>query len=114
MRGQAEQGLELGLAPAYPREAMIQHWRRAITLDEGLTVTETWTLGAPGRQVRVHLMLARAPEQAGDGSWVLHGPSGWPRSVLTVAHDGPVSVTHELIDLEDPILREVWGRRSPG
>lgn len=133
---QAGRELALELASAYPPEAGITSWRRSITLAEALQVTDTWQLDHPGRQVRVHLMLARVPEQT-EGGWLLRGPSGVPRAVLTVtpsspeaaltgrataAHRAhledpmptqgaaaPVSSAVEEIDLDDPILRGVWG-----
>src|SRR5699024_5264262 len=61
---QAGRDLTLDLAGAYPAEAGILSWRRSLTLTEELQVTEAWRLDRAGRQVRLHLMLARAPEPA--------------------------------------------------
>jgi len=115
---QADRTLDLELAGAYPVEAGIRSWRRSLRMTEALQVTETWELDRAGHQVRLHLMLAQAPEQDGEGGWLLRGPSGAARAVLTLTPDdpaaahapaAPVTSAVERIDLADPILRRVWG-----
>src|SRR5699024_2202395 len=115
---QADRTLDLELAGAYPVEAGIRSWRRSLRMTEALQVTETWDLDRAGHQVRLHLMLAQAPEQDGEGGWLLRGPSGAARAVLTLTPDdpaaahapaAPVTSAVEHIDLADPILRGVWG-----
>src|SRR5699024_1320451 len=121
---QADRTLDLELAGAYPVEAGIRSWRRPLRMTEALQVTETWELDRAGHQVRLHLMLAQAPEQDGEGGWLLRGPSGAARAVLTLTPDdpaaahcpaatvgapAPVTSAVEHINLADPILRGVWG-----
>ncbi len=110
--------LDLELAGAYPVEAGIRSWRRSLQVTDALQVTETWVLDRPGHQVRLHLMLPQVPEQDGEGGWLLRGPSGAARAVLTLspgdaaarhAPAAPVTSAVEQIDLADPILRGVWG-----
>ena len=114
---QAGRTLDLELAGAYPAEAGIRSWRRSLQMTKALQVTETWELDRAGHQVRLHLMLARMPEPV-EAGWLLCGPSGTPRAVLTLTPGdppataaAPASVTSavEQIDLTDPILRGVWG-----
>src|SRR5690625_1741614 len=117
---QADRDLDLDLAGAYPAEAGITSWRRSLRMTEVLQVTETWQLDRAGRQVRLHLMLARVPEPAEGGGWLLRGPPGTARAALGLSPEHPearnrdaprVTAAVEQIDLEDPHLRGVWAEQ---
>jgi hypothetical protein len=107
--------IRLELAGAYPAQAGLQSWKRELRLaDDGLRITEEWTLtgagdGAEDRDVRVHLLLARPPVRAADGSLGLLGPDD-DRVLANLRVDaGEFGVSVEPIGLDDAILRGVWG-----
>lgn len=67
-------GWSMELAGAYPPEAGIRSYRRAVSLDDtGATVRDTYTLGQAGT-VTFHLMCAAEPKLIGEGRIALpHG-----------------------------------------
>ncbi|WP_163543606.1 heparinase II/III family protein [Occultella kanbiaonis] len=111
--------IRLELAGAYPAQAGLTSWQRELRLaDDGLRITEQWALAGRGDgagddaedpDVRVHLLLARPPVRAADGSLGLRGPDG--DAVLAHLHvdAGDFELSVETIGLEDAILRGVWG-----
>ena len=103
--------LELDLAPAYPEAAGIDSWRRRVLVGATCAVEEAWQLHRPGRAA-VHFLLAEVPGRRAEATWILPGPDGQPRGVLRAA-GLPAGARWEVqpIELEDPILRGVWGER---
>src|SRR5699024_8490669 len=103
--------LELDLAPAYPEAAGIASWRRCILVGAECAVEESWHLHRPDRAA-LHFRLAEVPARREEATWVLPGPDGQPRGVLR-ASGLPAGTRWQVqpIELEDPILRGVWGER---
>lgn len=93
------------IAAAYPTEAGVQRWRRAIRLDRAkneVAVTDRYTLGAPGR-IEMSLMTPCTVRQAG-GAIVFEG-----RAKLAVTGPGAPSIRVEEIPIRDARLRGSWG-----
>lgn len=109
----AGSGLKLDLAAAYPR-GDVRHWRRTARLDRvsgRITVRDSWQLD-PGHNdapTRLHLVVAgevslgrgRAEVAALDGAGTV--------CVAWDPADAPCTATAR--DLDDPMLRDVWGDR---
>jgi hypothetical protein len=106
--GRAE--LAMDLAPAYPPEAGIASWRRAVRLDRGpgvVSIDDTWELTRDPGQVVLHLVTATEPREAADGHLVVPGEGRdllvrYPRETLTAG------VERRLVN--DRRLAATWGR----
>jgi hypothetical protein len=109
----AGSGLTLDLAEAYPRDD-VRHWRRTARLDRiqgRITVRDSWRLdpAVDAAPSRLHLIVAgrvslgrgRAEITALDGAGTV--------CVAWSPADAPCTVT--VRDLDDPMLRDVWGDR---
>jgi hypothetical protein len=125
-------GLTLDLADAYPR-ADVGGWRRDAWLERAtgrITIRDSWTLDAPGTPggstapdgpapadppydpaapTRVAL-LAAGTVQIGPGRAEIDALHGAGTAVLTW-QPAPVPVTTTIVELDDPLLRGVWGDR---
>jgi hypothetical protein len=106
--------LHLELAQAYPAEAGIATWRRAVRLRrrgrEGavVEVEDAFRLEAPTEDVRLHLLVAGEPRAVAPGR--LRIPTA--RGALDVVYEaGVLAWEAETIPLDDPRLRRVWGDR---
>lgn len=114
--------LTMDLASAYPPDAGIATWRRAIRLDRdrgAVSIDDTWELTRDPGRVVLHLVTAAEPRQA-DGHLLVPGEDrdlliGYPPETLTA------SVERRLVD--DRRLEATWGQsvwritltaRSPG
>ncbi|RSM65376.1 hypothetical protein DMB66_16050 [Actinoplanes sp. ATCC 53533] len=105
--------LTLELAAAYPRTD-VRRWRRTARLDRtsgAVTVRDSWEL-APGGSAGptlIHLVVA-GRVSAGDGHARIIALDG--AGVVDLAWEpagAPVTVT--VRELDDPLLRDVWGDR---
>ncbi|GIF04251.1 heparinase II/III domain-containing protein [Actinoplanes siamensis] len=103
--------LTLDLADAYPA-AGIRAWRRTARLDRvkrSVTVRDQWELSAAGRApTRIHLVLA-GEVRTGNGHAVVTALDGAGR--LRIGWSPPVPATVTVRELDDPMLRGVWGDR---
>jgi hypothetical protein len=101
--------LALDLAPAYPPEAGIARWRRAVRLDRGrgaVTVDDTWELTRDPGSVVLRLITAAEPRDSGDGRLIVPGADrdllvAYPPETLTA------SVERRLVN--DQKLEATWG-----
>jgi hypothetical protein len=98
--------LSMNLAPAYPKEANLNHWRRGIQLDRSsnqIEISDDYSLKQSAKEITLTLMT---PCQ------VTHEPG---RVTLAgrvrIAHDPTLTASVEEIRLEDDRLRGVWGER---
>jgi hypothetical protein len=110
----------LDLAPAYPPEAKLLHWRREVTLDrkrQEVVLAEDWALGGSREPIRLHFVTPRRAEVSSPGHvrLPLAGPS--PASVSgesghVLQYDPKLfaaSVEEKVVD--DGRLLPVWGDR---
>ncbi|UFU08214.1 heparinase II/III family protein [Ruania halotolerans] len=97
--------VRLELAGAYPTSVGITSWQREVRLGAALELTDCWTPATS--DTRVHLMLAHAPQDNGDGSLDVCDTDGRRRARLEIGDQVEAAV--ETIDLTDPILKAVWG-----
>jgi hypothetical protein len=105
----------LDIAKAYPVEAGVQSWARAMTLERGkrVTVEESYELSEALLPVRLTLMSARTPVLAGEGRIRLDPPADRPEaSALAIAFPAALlAAAVEPIRLEDGRLRASWGEK---
>jgi hypothetical protein len=100
--------LRLDLAGAYPRDD-IRHWLRVGRLDRitgEVTVRDSWELGPAGPDdgpTLIHLIVAGEVRVARDGRAEVG------RVLITWEPPAPVTTTTR--ELDDPLLRDVWGAR---
>ncbi len=104
--------LSLDLAAAYPIEAGIRHWRRAVRLERGepgrIVLREAYTLERQPQSLALHLMASGEVEASQEGTLRCAGPT----RPLVVRYDPAVfSATVEPIAVEDARLKPVWGDR---
>lgn len=109
----AVSGLTLDLAAAYPRDDVRRWWREArLDRDGGrITVRDSWELdpAADGAPSRIHLLTAGSV-RLGTGRAEITTPDGAATvSVVWNPADAPCTTT--VRDLDDPMLRDVWGDR---
>jgi hypothetical protein len=105
--------LTLELAAAYPRTD-VRRWRRTARLDRSsgaVTVRDSWELdpGGSAGPTLIHLVVA-GRVSAGDGHARIVALDG--AGVVDLAWEpagAPVTVT--VRELDDPLLRDVWGDR---
>ena len=111
----------LDIAPAYPKEAGVETWRRTVTLERGerVVIQDSFTLNAVKEALRLNMMSPRKPEVMGDGTVRLAGarPEGPlepedpdPPSDIFIRFDGSrFRAAVETIPVEDAHLRSSWG-----
>jgi hypothetical protein len=104
--------VSLDLQDAYPGSG-VATWRRSVRLDrqrDEVVLTDRWTGADTARPSVVHLVLAGTVE-LGAGRAVVQALDG--AGVLELSWD-PASVVGARLDvreLDDPMLRDVWGGR---
>ena len=102
--------LTMDLACAYPPEAGLTTWRRAVRLDRrhgAVTIDDDWELTGEPRRVVLHLVTATEPREAADGRLLVPGECrgleiAYPPEKLTA------SVEQRLVN--DPRLEATWGQ----
>lgn len=110
--GETVSELGLDLAGAYPRDD-IRRWQRVSRLDRvtgEVTIRDTWELGPAGPDdgpTLVHLIVA-GEVRAGAGRADIGGADIGP---MIVTWDPPAPVRITVRELDDPLLRDVWGDR---
>jgi len=98
--------LQMDLAGAYPKEANLESWRRAIRLDRArnqVEVVDEFALKSPAKEITLTLMTPCRITQQG-GVLTLEGRAH-------VAYDPALKPSVEEIPLDDARLRGVWGER---
>jgi hypothetical protein len=117
----ASSELTLDLAQAYPRSD-IRRWRRTARLDRttgAVTVRDSWELDPadPDEPTLIHLVLA-GRVSLGDGHARIVALDGTGVVVLTWKSTGApgtpaagAPATTTVRELDDPLLRDVWGDR---
>lgn len=98
----------LDLSRAYPKEADLISWKRALTLsDKGLKLTDTFTFGAKPKEPNVyHYMSWVAPDLSQEGYIRLTHD----KRTLTLSYNPKqLKADSETIELTDPVLKRTWG-----
>jgi hypothetical protein len=105
----------LDLAKAYPEEAQVQSWKRALTLERGKQVIlrDIYVLKSAGRPVQMTLMSWRKPGLAAEGEIKLENPDVLKETkpVVILYDKSRWSANLETIPVEDGQLRSSWGER---
>jgi hypothetical protein len=105
----------LDLAKAYPEEAQVQSWKRALTLERGKQVIlrDSYVLKSAGRPVQMTLMSWRKPELTAEGKIRLENPDviKETKPVFILYDKSLWSAALETIPVEDGQLRSSWGER---
>jgi hypothetical protein len=105
----------LDIAPAYPKEAAVETWRRTVTLERGerVVVEDSYVLDEVKEPLRLNLMSWRRPELADEGAIRLLAPAGAATESLKpvfLRYDASrFRAALETIPLEDAQLRSSWG-----
>ncbi|GIH14966.1 heparinase II/III domain-containing protein [Rugosimonospora africana] len=106
-------GLALDLTDAYPR-GDVRHWRRDAWLDRAtgrVTVRDSWQLDpAPNAEPTVVHLLAAGTVRVGQADAEVDAMEG-AGTVRLAWEPAHVPATMTAIELDDPLLREVWGDR---
>ncbi|HEX2819728.1 MAG TPA: heparinase II/III family protein [Streptosporangiaceae bacterium] len=104
--------LSMDLAGAYPPEAGIRSWRRAIRLDRGgtgggtIVVDDAWDLDHCAERTVVHLITAGAPHPVAPGRLVILADGD--NLAIDYPHaDFDAGVEERPVD--DPRLEAIWG-----
>jgi hypothetical protein len=108
----AGSALRLDLAAAYPRDDL-RRWERVARLDRStgtVTVRDSWRLGpVPHGPTHVHLIVAGEVRVGyGTATIVARDDAG---VVLLAWEPADAPCTATVRELDDPMLREVWGDR---
>lgn len=107
--------LSMDLAGAYPAEAGIRSWHRAIRLDRNGTDTgkilldDAWDIDHAPKRIVVHLISAREPRALGAGRLVLAADDCYDLAIDYSQGDFEAEIEERLID--DPRLARNWGRQ---
>jgi hypothetical protein len=106
--------LRMDIAPAYPAEAGITSWLRAVRLERGrdVTVTDRFALAEPSADIRLNLMPPCDVEESGPGELRLTcGRQGArSRPVVLARFDGQaLGAAVERVSVDDARLSRVWG-----
>ena len=105
----AELALDLGAAYVVPA---LRHWRRRVRLDRGgpparVTIEDLWEFSAEfGTPTVIRMLVAGAVRLRPDGALVV--PLGSARAVR-LGWPADVEVALVRRELDDPLLRDVWG-----
>jgi len=113
VRDDAGSRLNLDLAAAYPRDD-VRHWRRTAALDRAtgrVTVRDSWSLADAESEPpsRIHLVVAGVV-RLGEGYADVAALEG-AGSVRLRWQPAAAPCTATVRELDDPMLREVWGQR---
>jgi hypothetical protein len=109
----ASSALTLDLAAAYPRTD-VRRWQRTARLDRAtatVTIRDSWELdpAEPDGPTLIHLVVAgRVSTGAGHARIVALDGAG---TVVVTWEPAGAPVTATVRELDDPLLREVWGDR---
>ncbi|WP_336204444.1 heparinase II/III domain-containing protein [Nonomuraea sp. LPB2021202275-12-8] len=102
----------MDLAAAYPVPEL-ERWRRTARLDRAasrVTIEDVWSFtGAGGAPSVLHFLLAGQVDLA--AGHVAVRPLDGARDVLVTWDPGPVTASLTVRELDDPMLRAVWGER---
>lgn len=104
-------GLALDIGGAYDRPD-IKHWFRSATLnDHGVEVVDTWDLApaTAARATRWHWILAGDVSVEQHGRAIVEPIEG--AGALELTWDPSLSAEVEVQQLEDQMLRDIWGER---
>jgi hypothetical protein len=108
--------LSLDIAPAYPKTAGIQSWKRRIEhkRGDGLTVTDSYSLSRPAREIALSFLTPCRARPAGPGAIRLRkaklpGRRTTAEGTVTVESDKAFGVTLHDVELRDERLEAVWG-----
>ncbi len=99
--------LRSNLATAYPKQAKLERWERALRLDRARNVIEVvddYALSGPAREITLTLMTPCRVTITGPGKLALEG-------TVKVVHDTALRASVEEIKLDDAQLRGVWGEK---
>ncbi|MFD1150689.1 heparinase II/III domain-containing protein [Saccharothrix hoggarensis] len=104
--------VRMDLAPAYPVPALRSWWRTA-TLDRDrrrVTVEDSWDFADDhdGEPSVIHYLIAGDVVRDSPGRLVVH-PLDGARATLLAWDPGLASATLTVRELDDPLLRTVWG-----
>ncbi len=109
----AAAGLSLDIAGAYPPEAGIEVWRRAVRLDRArpgepsqIVLRDEYRLSRPPQSLVLHLLTAGEVAQPVPGALIL---SNATRPLLVQYDPRLFSATLETIPIDDRRLTPVWG-----
>jgi len=106
--------LTLDIAGAYPEQARLKSWVRAITLNRGrdVTVVEDYTLTEAAGQITLSLMTP-CSAVVGEAGQILLSASDRDDALARVIYDASkLTATIEVIDVEDGRLRSVWPEKT--
>ncbi len=101
----------LDLANAYPKEANLESWKRALRLDRvknEIEIADAYALKKGAQVITLTLMTPCRVTQEGPGKLSLAVASG---NKVSVSYDAALTPTVEEVRLEDANLRAVWGER---
>jgi hypothetical protein len=107
----------MNLAHAYPVEAGIRAWKRAVRLTRGreITLTDEYALNAPPKALALNLLTACDVVVHEDGHIALNArelADGRMSGAAAIAFDPKVlSPSVETVTMEDNNVRRVWGER---
>jgi hypothetical protein len=103
------------IAKAYPEEAQVLSWKRALTLERGKQVIlrDGYVLKSAQRPVQMTLMSWRKPEMAAEGKIKLENPDMLKdtKPVVILYDKSRWSVNLETVPVEDGQLRSSWEER---
>ena len=103
--------LALDLAAAYPVAAGVRSWRRVLRLDRTvplIAVHDSWELSQTSPRTACYLITPEEPQVAGA---MIALPSGLEIDIdATVDGTTASRISIERRDLDDPVLRAIWGR----
>jgi Heparinase II/III-like protein len=105
----AQLGMEL--AKAYPPEARLKSWRRAVKLDRTSNVVEisdSYFLTEPVSDITLNLMTACKVAETGKGQLTLTSPQAIPPTLITFDAN-LLTPTVETIPLDNLELKRNWG-----
>ena len=126
--GPARVTMRMNLAGAYPEEAGIRDWWRAITLDRDpvtspdgvITISDTWDLASePPHRLSLSLMVSGLPVAVAPGLLQISSPGRALSVSYSAVHHGRggdgvwllLEPEIEEISTTDPRLQRVWGDR---
>jgi len=104
--------LEADLAPAYPRDAGIITWNRAVRLERGqeVEVSDTFQLKDPAKSIVLHILTPREVSKDEGARLSLQDAETGTRVLLRYEPES-LDAEVETIELKDPKLLDLWGPR---
>lgn len=103
-------GLSMDLAPAYPAEAGVRSWTRAVSLERGdgaVRIVDRWEMERDPGELALHLMSSSQADCSTPGVLVFHIDGG--RNLVVEYDRSLLSGRCERIAIEDPRLAYSWG-----